>query len=98
MNASNFAHAGLSLLFQSVTTLIAYFCGLSIADASCLGGSVAIGFYIGREVTQAERKAGGNPWWVGFDVRRWTLDAKLDLLFPIVACLGLVALIAAFAQ
>lgn len=60
MNASNFAHAGLSLLFQSATTLIAYFCGFSIVDASCLGGSVAIGFYIGREVTQAERKAGGN--------------------------------------
>ena len=51
-----------------------------------MGGLLAVGFYWGREVAQAERKAGTPPWWSGFDVRKWSLDAKLDLLFPVIAC------------
>lgn len=86
MNESNFAHAGLALLALMMTALMATALGADLLSAVVMGGLFAVGFYFGREVAQAERKAGTPPWWSGFDVRKWSLDAKLDLLFPVVAC------------
>lgn len=88
MNASNFAHAGLALLAQMMTALMATALGADLLSAVVMGGLFAVGFYFGREVAQAERKAGTPPWWSGFDVRKWSLDAKLDLLFPVIVCAG----------
>ena len=88
MNESNFAHAGLALLAQMMTALMATALGADLLSAVVMGGLFAVGFYFGREVAQAERKAGTPPWWSGFDVRKWSLDAKLDLLFPVIACTG----------
>lgn len=88
MNLSNFAHAGLALVFQLITALIATAFGAELFEASVIGALLAVGFYLGREVAQAERKAGTPPWWSGFDVRKWSLDAKLDLLFPVIVCAG----------
>ena len=88
MNESNFAHAGLALLAQMMTALMATALGADLLSAVVIGGLFAVGFYFGREVAQAERKAGTPPWWSGFDVRKWSLDAKLDLLFPVIVCAG----------
>lgn len=88
MNESNFAHAGLALLAQMMTALMAIALGADLLSAVVMGGLFAVGFYFGREVAQAERKAGTPPWWSGFDVRKWSLDAKLDLLFPVIVCAG----------
>ena len=88
MNESNFAHASLALLAQMMTALMATALGADLLSAVVMGGLFAVGFYFGREVAQAERKAGTPPWWSGFDVRKWSLDAKLDLLFPVIVCAG----------
>ncbi len=88
MNESNFAHAGLALLAQMMTALMATALGADLLSAVVMGGLFAVGFYFGREVAQAERKAGTPPWWSGFDVRKWSGDAKLDLLFPVIVCSG----------
>ena len=88
MNESNFAHAGLALLAQMMTALMATALGADLLSAVVMGGLFAVGFYFGREVAQAARKAGTPPWWSGFDGRKWSLDAKLDLLFPVIVCAG----------
>lgn len=97
MNASNFAHAALALAAQVVIGLLAFACGSSIVGASVIGGLFAVGFYFGREVAQAERKAGTPPWWSGFVMTKWSQDAIFDLLCPVVTCSALVALTAVLA-
>lgn len=86
MNLSNFAHLGLALAFQLIIALFFLIFGNSLTTATVIGGMFAVGFYFGREVTQAEIKAGGSPWWVGFDIRKWSQDSIYDLVFPAVAC------------
>jgi hypothetical protein len=58
------------------------------------GALLAIGFFFGREHSQAEYKAintdfGGKranmPWYAGFKPKYWTLDALLDFVFPTAA-------------
>lgn len=86
MNLSNLAHGGLALAAQIITALIALAFGADLFTGTLLGALLAIGFYWGREVAQAERKAGGTPWWIGFDVRMWSDDALLDLAVPVAFC------------
>jgi hypothetical protein len=71
-----------------MTALMATALGADLLSAVVMGGLFAVGFYFGREVAQTERKAGTPPWWSGFDGRKWSLDAKLDLLFPVIVCAG----------
>lgn len=97
MNLSNLSHAALALAAQVVIGMLAYACGSSIVSASVIGGCFAVGFYFGREVAQAERKAGTPPWWSGFVMTKWSQDAIFDLLCPVVACSALVALTVALA-
>lgn len=92
MNASNFAHAGLALLAQLMTALMAISFGADLLSAVVMGGLFAVGFYFGREVAQAERKAGTPPWWSGFVVTKWSQDSIFDLLCPVVACSALITL------
>ncbi len=84
-NLSNVSHAGLALAMQGVVTIATYLVGFSPVLGAALGGVLAIGFYWGREVAQAERKAGGKPWWIGFDMTLWSNDAILDFVFPVLA-------------
>ena len=86
MNLSNLAHGGLALACQIVVALIAMAFGADFFMGTLLGAMLAIGFYWGREVAQAERKAGGDPWWIGFDFRLWSDDALLDLAMPVAFC------------
>ena len=79
VNQTNFEHAGFAILMQLVIGLISgdWFAG------TCFG----IAFFIGREHAQAQAKIGYTLKGVfqAFDVRKWSLDAQLDLLFPVVA-------------
>ena len=80
MNRTNFEHAGYALLMQLPFGLLGYW---------WVGAALAIGFFIGREHAQQEYKLGtvGKSPWPAFDPRKWSLDAKLDLLFPVMAVL-----------
>jgi len=85
MNQTNFEHAGFAVLMQLAI-------GLPTGNwwaGACFG----IAFFLGREHAQAQKTYDMKGVFKAFDVRDWSLDAKLDLLFPLVACLA-VALIA----
>lgn len=94
MNKSNFAH-----MFLAVVTQIAIGFGVSLfvpcemATAFAIASLFPIGFYFGREVAQAERKAGTPPWYSGFAPKNWSKDNFFDFAFPVIGC-GLVVLIA----
>lgn len=86
MNLTNFSHVFLALLCQLAIASVLWIFGVDFSIGSTMGGLLAIGFYLGREVTQAEIKAGGSTWWIGFDIRKWSQDSIYDLVFPAVAC------------
>ena len=81
MNQTNFEHAGYAALMQLVIGLVTgdWFAG------ACFG----IAFFVGREHAQAQAKLGYTfkTTFQAFDVRKWSLDSQLDLLFPTVICL-----------
>ena len=74
------SHAAISVL---VSLIGWYFEHLGISIAA------ALGFYLGREVAQHERKTPGKDPFRGFYVWKWSLDAKLDILLPVLACVAL---------
>jgi len=85
MNLSNVSHAILALVCQGLVYLL---------SGDLLTGAVlASGFYLGREVAQAEAHAIADtyktresmPWFEGFKVWNWTPDARLDLALPVAA-------------
>lgn len=86
MNMSNLAHALLALVMQLSIGAMGMAFGVPGEMATMFGGLFAVGFYFGREVAQAERKAGTPPWWSGFLVTKWGKDAVFDLLCPAAAC------------
>ena len=93
IDSSNFAHAFLAVCAQLVIAIILFILGLTDPlTGLVIGGFFSVGFYLGREVDQVEKKYHRTPWYVGFDLRYWTVDGKLDFIFPLVACV-LVALI-----
>lgn len=71
-------------LISVSVSLVAWFFG----DIS-IGIAIALSFYVGREVAQHERNTRGTDPLRGFYVWKWSLDAKLDLLFPVIACFAL---------
>jgi len=67
-----------------------------------LGALFAIGYYLGREMAQAEYRViqevyGGKranmPWWGGFQRRAWNTKSILDWALPSIAVI-IVALLA----
>lgn len=87
MNITNLTHALLAVACQLVVATALWIVGIDFTTACAMGGLLAVGFYWGREVTQVETKAGGTPWWIGFDVTKWSTDAICDLALPVGACL-----------
>ena len=87
MNQTNFTHAGIAV---ALCLLVAGLSGNVLA-----GALFAIGVFVGREHAQREYKI-GNPsklnGYEALDIWRWNLDAKLDLLFPVIA-VSLVSLV-----
>jgi hypothetical protein len=80
MNRTNFEHAFYAVLMQAAIGLLT---GDWLAGA-CFGAA----FFLGREHAQREYQIGDPsnlPPWAAFDFWRWSLDSKLDLLFPVVA-------------
>lgn len=81
MNQTNFEHAGYAALMQLAIGLVTgdWFAG------ACFG----IAFFVGREHAQAQAKLGYTfkTTFQAFDVRKWSLDSQLDLLFPVATCL-----------
>jgi hypothetical protein len=92
MNITNLTHALLAVACQLAVATVLWLVGTDFTTACAMGGLLAVGFYWGREVTQAETKAGGTPWWGGFDFRQWTQDSIYDLAMPVGACLLLLGL------
>ena len=87
MNRTHFEHAGYALVFQLVIAgAFALFAGLWTVGLWA-GGLFAVGFFWGREHAQAQNKYHVNEF-RAFDLRIWSWDARLDLLFPLVACLA----------
>lgn len=76
MNRTNFEHAFYALLMQAVIGLL--------SGDWWAGAAFGAAFFVGREHAQAqsEYKLGD---FAAFDVRHWSLDARLDLLFPVAA-------------
>jgi hypothetical protein len=59
-----------------------------------LGALFAMGYYLGREMAQAENRViqtyyGGKranmPWWGAFQPRAWNMKSMLDWVLPTVA-------------
>jgi hypothetical protein len=79
MNRTNFEHAGYALLMMLPIGLL--------TGNWWAGAAFGAAFFLGREHAQQEYKLGtvGKSPWPAFDVRKWSLDKRLDLLFPVVA-------------
>ena len=86
MNQTNWEHAGYALLMQLIVGLLT---GNWLAGA-CFG----FAFFLGREHAQAQAPLGYSfkSTFQAFDLRKWSLDAKLDLLFPLLAVLAVLFL------
>lgn len=91
MNQTNWEHAGYAVLMQVV---VGFVTGNWLAGA-CFG----FAFFLGREHAQYQILLGYNfkTTFQAFDIRKWSLDAKLDLLFPAVA-VALVYLVASIGK
>lgn len=91
MNITNFYHALLAISVQGFYALVAVLLGRPALQGLIAGGLLAIGFYLGREVAQAERKIKASnpnaPWYCGFDMSKWSTDSVWDLFMPVLAVL-----------
>ena len=88
MNRTNLEHAVYALAMQIVIGLL--------TQNWWAGAAAGMAFFIGREHAQREYQI-GNPSklkpWQGFDIWRWSLDSKLDALFPIIATTALALMV-----
>ena len=80
MNHTNWEHAGFALLMQIAIALP--------TGNWWAGAAFGIAFFLGREHAQFQHKLGYTlkDAFKAFDMRKWCLDAKLDFLFPLTAC------------
>ena len=82
MNQSNLEHLCVALVIQAIVWLL--------TGDMWLGAALASGIYIGREHAQREYEIDDPIRLVGYealDVWRWSKDAILDLVMPVVAVL-----------
>ncbi|RYH63535.1 MAG: hypothetical protein EON54_07975 [Alcaligenaceae bacterium] len=88
MNITHFEHALYAVLIQAVFMLTCR--SMSMPNRAAVGAAFAAGFFISREHAQREYKIGDPSKlmpWEAFDIWNWSLDAKLDLIFPVVGVL-----------
>lgn len=84
MNASNLAHTALAVSFQVICVILAWLFGGSLTATAIISGAMTSVFYLGREVAQAERKAGTPPWYSGFIPKNWSKDNFFDFVTPLL--------------
>lgn len=87
MNKTHFEHLGIAIVFTLIGAAFGY---------AWIGAAFAIGIFVGREHAQREYKIGNPSKLVGYealDFWRWSLDAKLDLLFPVVAAISVACVV-----
>ena len=75
----------LSSLSHAAVTILCGLLGLYFGSMA-IGLTFALGFYFGREVAQQERKTSGVAI-RGLFFWNWSLDAQLDMLFPLMAAI-----------
>ena len=79
MNITHLEHAGYSLVLLV---------GIYLATRNLTAGVLfGIAFFLGREHAQAQRNYDLGDL-EAFAFWKWSLDAQLDLLFPVAACVG----------
>lgn len=83
MNQTNFEHAGWALLMQAIIGLLTH--------NWWAGAAFGAAFFLGREHAQAQRRYNLGDF-DAFDLRIWSLDARLDLVCPVVAVLAVAGL------
>ena len=75
-----------------ITAIIQIACGLLFGNW-LIGALIACGFYVGRELAQAEYRwieryglglRANMPWWGPLDSRVWNLKSLLDWVAPIL--------------
>ena len=79
MNRTNFEHAAYALLMQAVIGFL--------SGSWWSGAAFGAAFFLGREHAQAQSKYNLGDI-SAFDIRRWSIDARLDIAFPVVAVVG----------
>lgn len=88
MNRTNFEHAAWALLMQVVIGLL--------SGDWWAGAAAGAFFFIGREHAQAQAKLDDYSLrgdLAACDLRRWSLDARLDLLCPVLAVLAVALMV-----
>lgn len=81
INQTNLEHAVAAIAIQLV---------IGFATGNWFAGACfSIAFFLGREHAQEQDKIGYSIKLSlqAFDFRRWSWDSKMDLLFPVIACL-----------
>lgn len=81
INRTNWEHG-----ISSLVVFIIIFLATNLAWVAWIA---PIAFFLGREHAQYEYKIGGPGKLVGYEafaIHKWCLDAKMDLIFPIVFC------------
>lgn len=78
MNRTNFEHSIYALLMQFPFALAGHW---------WVGAALGIGFFLGREHAQIQELNGSGDF-RAFDMRKWSLDARLDLVFPVVVTIA----------
>lgn len=77
----------LTALSHALITALCGLVGLWFGSLN-IGLALGLGFYFGREVAQHERKTRGTAI-RGLFFWNWSLDAQLDMLFPLLSAIGL---------
>ena len=99
MNRTHLEHVVAALLIMGA--LWGVLALLAIPGGHWAGAAAGVFFFVGREYTQGERNLAhvesvhlaNLRWYDGLRFWRWTPDGRLDLLFPLLACLVVALLV-----
>lgn len=89
MNRTHIEHLVVALIIQGFFIGIFHF--LELQHGVWFGAIFVTALFLGREHAQREYKIGDPSKLVGYealDVWRWSLDAKLDLIVPIMTSIA----------
>ena len=88
-------HAGICFRQPSQEDIVAT---NTLTHGCIIGAFLAVGFYLGREVAQAERR-GDYPdrvkdkWYRGFYIKYWNLPSKHDFVVPLISAILFICIV-----